>query len=521
MQGFPIGGGRIRLSWGRSQYKATQAAAQAAQLGLGLGALTGLNGLTPAQAAQLGLALQGLGGLGGGNTNLLHQLAVGGQGSPSGVGVPNQFLPNGRAGPAAGSSTGGLPGHNGIGGGFGGLPGGGGGVSPGSFGGVAGLAGLGNAIPALAGLSPQTLQTLLSLSGSGLGGTNSGAGAGGGLNPALLARLAAQGGLAGFSPHDDQLQQQQDGNNAPDGNLGFQQGGGQQQQQQSNFAPFSPAQSPITNTPKLPQNHQGDDRRHSEYAPAGRFRGPPGAGGGGSGEDEYEGFQQNLANSSAERDSFMASMYQRQSTGGPLLSPTSTTTRIPGSFSGPPSSLRTAVTSPGSNVSSVFDPDYRANGGGNVGGGPSGNIPPPLQSTGSYSSETLSSSRYFGAFSPPATAPGGMAAAQQDYLQQQQQNSPGSRARAASASVHSSGGAAVAGRELAAEMENLDVSGSGGAPGRQRPAGSGRSFGYGSFAGTGLRTQQLAGSRYGAGGRGGGATGSGEGIGRFDENAAI
>ncbi|KAK0461602.1 uncharacterized protein EV420DRAFT_1664338 [Desarmillaria tabescens] len=31
MQGFPVGGSRIRLSWGRSQYKAAQAAAQAAQ----------------------------------------------------------------------------------------------------------------------------------------------------------------------------------------------------------------------------------------------------------------------------------------------------------------------------------------------------------------------------------------------------------------------------------------------------------------------------------------------------------
>ncbi|KAJ7369174.1 hypothetical protein DFH08DRAFT_678323, partial [Mycena albidolilacea] len=28
MQGFPVGGSRIRLSWGRSQYKAAQAAAQ-------------------------------------------------------------------------------------------------------------------------------------------------------------------------------------------------------------------------------------------------------------------------------------------------------------------------------------------------------------------------------------------------------------------------------------------------------------------------------------------------------------
>ncbi|KAJ7712481.1 hypothetical protein B0H16DRAFT_564951 [Mycena metata] len=32
MQGFPVGGSRIRLSWGRSQYKAAQAAAQAAQV---------------------------------------------------------------------------------------------------------------------------------------------------------------------------------------------------------------------------------------------------------------------------------------------------------------------------------------------------------------------------------------------------------------------------------------------------------------------------------------------------------
>ncbi|KAK7007121.1 hypothetical protein R3P38DRAFT_3366349 [Favolaschia claudopus] len=34
MQGFPVGGSRIRLSWGRSQYKAAQAAAQAAQAAL-------------------------------------------------------------------------------------------------------------------------------------------------------------------------------------------------------------------------------------------------------------------------------------------------------------------------------------------------------------------------------------------------------------------------------------------------------------------------------------------------------
>ncbi|ESK92487.1 mrna binding post-transcriptional regulator [Moniliophthora roreri MCA 2997] len=59
MQGFPIGGSRIRLSWGRSQYKAAQAAAQAAQAaaiqGQQQGPLTGvnLNSLTQEQAIQL------------------------------------------------------------------------------------------------------------------------------------------------------------------------------------------------------------------------------------------------------------------------------------------------------------------------------------------------------------------------------------------------------------------------------------------------------------------------------------
>ncbi|KDQ15351.1 hypothetical protein BOTBODRAFT_173845 [Botryobasidium botryosum FD-172 SS1] len=59
MQGFPIGGGRVRLSWGRSQSdKAAQAAVQAAQLGLNLGALGSLNGLSLSHTAQL---LQSLG----------------------------------------------------------------------------------------------------------------------------------------------------------------------------------------------------------------------------------------------------------------------------------------------------------------------------------------------------------------------------------------------------------------------------------------------------------------------------
>ena len=57
MQGFPIGGGRIRLSWGRSQgdkaaAAAAQAAAQAAQLGH-LANLAGLGGLSASQLAQL------------------------------------------------------------------------------------------------------------------------------------------------------------------------------------------------------------------------------------------------------------------------------------------------------------------------------------------------------------------------------------------------------------------------------------------------------------------------------------
>lgn len=58
MQGFPIGGSRIRLSWGRSQYKAAQAAAQAAQAAAlqahqSTSTLPTGSGMTPEQAIQL------------------------------------------------------------------------------------------------------------------------------------------------------------------------------------------------------------------------------------------------------------------------------------------------------------------------------------------------------------------------------------------------------------------------------------------------------------------------------------
>jgi len=80
-----------------------------------------------------------------------------------------------------------------------------------------------------------------------------------------------------------------------------------------------------------------------------------------------------------------------------------------------------------------------------------------------------------------------------DYLQQQQL-AP-SRARAASASVHSGGGI----HDLVNEMDGLEV-------GNGR-VGSGRSFGYGSFGGAGLRSHLSGGGgRYqqqqgGGGGR--------------------
>ncbi|KAG9015406.1 RRM protein [Tulasnella sp. JGI-2019a] len=53
LQGFPIGGGRVRLSWGRSRYKAAQAAAEAAQLGINIGQLGSLQSLSEDHTAQL------------------------------------------------------------------------------------------------------------------------------------------------------------------------------------------------------------------------------------------------------------------------------------------------------------------------------------------------------------------------------------------------------------------------------------------------------------------------------------
>ncbi|KAI6123122.1 hypothetical protein EV401DRAFT_2069707 [Pisolithus croceorrhizus] len=64
MQGFPIGGSRIRLSWGRSQYKAAQAAAQAAQaaaLQAHVQAQTVVNPATPLSSEQTLQLLQKLG----------------------------------------------------------------------------------------------------------------------------------------------------------------------------------------------------------------------------------------------------------------------------------------------------------------------------------------------------------------------------------------------------------------------------------------------------------------------------
>ncbi|TIC22827.1 RNA-binding domain-containing protein [Wallemia mellicola] len=94
MQGFPIGGGRIRLSWGRSQSdKAAQAAAQAAQLGLGIGALGQMANLSPAQAMQLSTALQNLGNAGVTNTsvhNAIKHLAAATSGLRGQNGSPTQ-----------------------------------------------------------------------------------------------------------------------------------------------------------------------------------------------------------------------------------------------------------------------------------------------------------------------------------------------------------------------------------------------------------------------------------------------
>ncbi|KIJ69923.1 hypothetical protein HYDPIDRAFT_77546 [Hydnomerulius pinastri MD-312] len=73
MQGFPIGGSRIRLSWGRSQYKAAQAAAQAAQAAAlqtqfqSQMATPPLSQISPQQALQLlqKLGVNGTNGSGG------------------------------------------------------------------------------------------------------------------------------------------------------------------------------------------------------------------------------------------------------------------------------------------------------------------------------------------------------------------------------------------------------------------------------------------------------------------------
>ncbi|KZT06526.1 uncharacterized protein LAESUDRAFT_812784 [Laetiporus sulphureus 93-53] len=89
MQGFPIGGSRIRLSWGRSQYKAAQAAAQAAQAAAfqaqyqaQVSAAQNTTSMTPEQALQLlqkfGLTnlLNGNVSLGNGGDNESHTAAL-------------------------------------------------------------------------------------------------------------------------------------------------------------------------------------------------------------------------------------------------------------------------------------------------------------------------------------------------------------------------------------------------------------------------------------------------------------
>lgn len=166
MQGFPIGGGRIRLSWGRSQYKAAQAAAQAAQLGIGLGALGGINGLNPSQLSQLGIALQNLGGLGSANAG-------------RGQGGMNPAIGGGGGGGAYGRGPQGPgPQMNGM--GYNGMGGGGGGA----FGGAPPAGGLGGLnLAALSNLNPQALQGLIALASSGgLGGGMNGGGGMGDLN---------------------------------------------------------------------------------------------------------------------------------------------------------------------------------------------------------------------------------------------------------------------------------------------------------------------------------------------------
>ncbi|EMD40360.1 hypothetical protein CERSUDRAFT_110955 [Gelatoporia subvermispora B] len=103
MQGFPIGGSRIRLSWGRSQYKAAQAAAQAAQAAAfqtpqqPQAPTPSASSLTPEQALQL-LEKFGL-------TNLLNS----GPGGLNGPYPPPSIFgpqPGSQQQPAAGPSGG-------------------------------------------------------------------------------------------------------------------------------------------------------------------------------------------------------------------------------------------------------------------------------------------------------------------------------------------------------------------------------------------------------------------------------
>lgn len=109
MQGFPVGGSRIRLSWGRSQYKAAQAAAQAAQAAQAASlqpqfsvsaALPSSNMMTQEQAIQLlqKLNLQGYLGdtaAGGSNTNV-HE----GENSTAPAGYSNAALGEHKIHPA-------------------------------------------------------------------------------------------------------------------------------------------------------------------------------------------------------------------------------------------------------------------------------------------------------------------------------------------------------------------------------------------------------------------------------------
>lgn len=83
MQGFPIGGSRIRLSWGRSQYKAAQAAAQAAQAAALQAQFQAQMASAQGQAPQSQMtpdqAIQ-----------LLHRLGLSGQGQSGGGDVSNR-----------------------------------------------------------------------------------------------------------------------------------------------------------------------------------------------------------------------------------------------------------------------------------------------------------------------------------------------------------------------------------------------------------------------------------------------